>query len=123
MSNAKFLDIVPRFAVPDVAAAVAYYQDVLGFWLVNSLGEPPVFAIVGRNGVEIHLSNQGTIPGPGKDAWHVYIHVTGLDALIKEFGKSGAKMVSGPTTRPYGMREIVVEGPFGFCLAFGEAVS
>ena len=37
MAATRFLDVIPRFAVPDVAAAVAYYQDVLGFLLVNSL--------------------------------------------------------------------------------------
>ena len=122
MAATRFLDVIPRFAVPDVAAAVAYYQDVLGFLLVNSLGDPPVFAIVGRNNVEVQLSRQGSLPGPTQGAWHVYFRVTGLDEMLAEFRAKGAKVVMEPITRPYGMRETIVEDPHGYWLAFGEAV-
>ena len=56
MSGGKNLRaIAPQFIVPDVAAAAEYYRDVLGFEILGLLGNPPVFGMTRRDGVEIHF--------------------------------------------------------------------
>jgi hypothetical protein len=41
--------------VPDVVTAAEYYRDVLGFRILGYFLDPPVYAIVARDSVEIHF--------------------------------------------------------------------
>jgi catechol 2,3-dioxygenase-like lactoylglutathione lyase family enzyme len=78
----------PQFIVPDVVAAANYYRDVFGFRILSHFLDPPVFAVVARDAVEIHFgkADNGAAPSPkvvrrrglGLDA---YIWVNDLDAL------------------------------------------
>lgn len=54
-SAARLKSISPQFVVPDVIAAAEYYRDVLGFQILGYFYEPPVYSIVRRDTVEIHL--------------------------------------------------------------------
>src|SRR5580658_7398036 len=47
--------IAPQFVVPDVVAAAEYYRDVLGFRVRGYFLDPPIYAIVARDSVEIHF--------------------------------------------------------------------
>jgi hypothetical protein len=47
--------ISPQFIVPDVVASAEYYRDTLGFKILGYFLEPPVYAMVGRDSVEIHF--------------------------------------------------------------------
>ena len=47
--------IPPQFVVPDVVAAPEYYRDVWGFGLLGYFVDPPVFAIVAGDSVEIQF--------------------------------------------------------------------
>jgi uncharacterized glyoxalase superfamily protein PhnB len=121
--------ISPQFVVPDVKIAAEYYRDALGFKILGYFMEPPVYAIVQRDAVEIHFSKsdheQG--PGPNKErragSLDAYIWVTDVDGLHAEFASRGAKIVEGPTKTVYKCYEIVVEDPFGFRLTFGMDIS
>jgi hypothetical protein len=54
--------IAPHFVVPDVVRAAEYYRDKFGFEIRGFFANPPVFTIVRREEIEIHLgkSSDGT---------------------------------------------------------------
>ena len=119
-----FLSAAPQFTVPDVVAASRYYSEVLGFLSSGFFGNPPVFAIVARGSVEFFF-NQNPGGGPvtrqrAPGAYDAYIRITGVDALFEELSARGAKIIDGPCTRVYGMRELVIEDCHGLVIAFGE---
>jgi hypothetical protein len=96
----------------------------LGFKILGYFLDPPVFAIVARDDVEIHFgkSDNGALPSPnvarreiGLDA---YIWVNDLDTLYAELQGRGAKILEAPTLRIYKCNELVVEDNFGFRLCF-----
>ena len=123
-SNPVFQSVAPHFTVPDVVAASKYYCDVLGFRNLGFFGNPPVFAMVGRGPVEFFF-NQSPEAASAKRvrapvAYDAYVRVTGLDRLHEEISARGAKIIEGPLTRVYGMRELVIEDCHGLRIAFGE---
>jgi uncharacterized glyoxalase superfamily protein PhnB len=127
----QFASAVPQFTVPDVTRTAEYYRDVLGFKIASFWdGErqhhdaraPAVFAIVRRDEVRLHFSRaeQADVRTRDTQAYDVYFHVTGVDALADDFRKRGATIVDGPEDRVYGQRELIVRDCNGLILAFGE---
>jgi predicted enzyme related to lactoylglutathione lyase len=90
--------------VPDVVTAAEYYRDVLGFRILGYFLDPPVYAIVARDSVEIHFSrvDSGTAASPNirrrEGSLDAYIWVNDLDPLYGELKERGAKIVEPPTT-------------------------
>ena len=123
---AKFKMACPQFIVPDVVAAAEFYRDVLGFKILGYFLDPPVFAMVARDGVEIHFgkSDKGAAASPNVTrrgiATDAYIWVDDLDALHAELKGRGAKILEAPVVRVYNCYEMVVEDNFGFRLCFAQ---
>ena len=119
-----FLTVAPQFTVPDVIAAASYYCDVLGFENRGFFGDPPVFVMLGRGGVEVFFNQSSAAAGQVRPraavGYDAYIHVTNLEELYGELTSRGAKILEAPVDRIYGMRELVVEDCHGLRLAFGE---
>jgi uncharacterized glyoxalase superfamily protein PhnB len=111
--------------VPDVAAAGAYYRDVLGFQVEYAVGDPAEFAIYSRDGSPVMLRRASDpslicpIERQG-GTWDVFYWVDGLDALFEELTELGANVVYSPVVQPYGMREFAVRDLNGYVLGFGE---
>ena len=121
--------ISPEFAVPDVRAAAEYYRDIFGFKTLGYFLDPPVYAMVGRDNVEIHFGkvDEDAKPSPNvmrrKIGLDAYIWVNDLDTLHAELKERGAKIIDAPTMRVYKCYEMVVEDNFGFRLAFSQDFS
>jgi uncharacterized glyoxalase superfamily protein PhnB len=119
----------PQFVVPDVVSAAEYYRDVLGFRIRGHFLDPPIYAIVTRDSVEIHFgkADTGCASSPNiqrrEGSIDVYIWVSDLDLLYAELKERGAKIVEPPTTQVYKCYEMIVEDGFSFRLAFGMDVS
>jgi len=111
----RFEHVVPILAVKKLAASIAYYVDKLGFEKKWEWGDPPDFASVGREEVELFLSlnSQG---GPGM--W-MSIFVQDIDALYEAYKKTGAIIRKPPADYPWGVREMTVEDLDGHCLRMG----
>jgi catechol 2,3-dioxygenase-like lactoylglutathione lyase family enzyme len=126
-SIAKLKMISPEFAVPDLVAAAEFYRDKLGFKIHGYFLDPPVYAMVGRDSVEIHFgrSDGGAAVSPnhlrrrglGLDA---YVWVNNLDSLHSELQSRGVKIIEAPARRLYKCYEMVIEDNFGFRLAFSQ---
>ncbi len=124
--RAEFTGLAPQFVVPDVVAAAEWYRDKLGFELLGTFLDPPVYSMVRRGNAEIHFGkadgaelnmNEQVRHGLGTDA---YIFVTDIAALFDELTANGVAIVEGPTRRPYGCVEITIRDLNGFQLVFGE---
>jgi predicted enzyme related to lactoylglutathione lyase len=125
----RLANISPQFVVPDVITAAEYYRDVLGFKIHGYFLDPPVYAIVSRDSVEIHFGkiDAGAAAAPNirrrEESVDAYIWVTDLDLLYAELKERGAKIVDGPAMRVYQCYEMVLEDCYGFRLAIGMDVS
>jgi catechol 2,3-dioxygenase-like lactoylglutathione lyase family enzyme len=126
---AKCKSICPHFVVSDVVASAEYYRDVLGFKIMGYWFDPPVFAIVARDNVEIQLgkSDDATPPSPNRvrreDGLDAYIWVDNVDALYAELQGRGAKILEPPAMRVYKCYELLVEDNYGVRLCFSMDTS
>ncbi len=103
MSFERATPIVP---VLDFARAMEHYQQQLGFKKKWEWGEPASFGCVERDDVSIFLSAEDT-HGLARTA--VFVDVKEVDALHREYLRSGATIREAPTDRPWGSREMLVE--------------
>jgi hypothetical protein len=128
MDNFKceFYRLAPQFVVPNVVHSAEYYRDKFGFEILGYFLDPPVFAIVRRDGAEIHFgrSDKGEVNvndsvrrGLGTDA---YIFVSDIQTLCDELTASGAHIDEGPIERPYGRTEITVKDEDEYQIVFAE---
>lgn len=108
-----------RYQVKDVARAVAFYTQHLGFKLEHQ--QLPAFASVSLSGTQILLSGpgaSGSRPLPNGErqepgGWNrVVLKVTDLPACIDAMKKSGVRFRNEMETGPGG-RQIQVEDPDG----------
>jgi catechol 2,3-dioxygenase-like lactoylglutathione lyase family enzyme len=114
--------VAPQLVVADVVATSEYYRDVLGFDHLCYFGEPPVYAIVRRDGVEIHFGkaeNNGVSNATVRSgSFDLYIWVSDIDAIFDELTAAGADIVEGPVKRVYESTEVVVRDRNGYVLVF-----
>jgi predicted enzyme related to lactoylglutathione lyase len=122
----KLGKVAPHFAVADVVATAEYYCHVLGFNLLGYFLDPPVFAMVARDGAELHFgqedAGQSAVPNSsfrsiGVDA---YIFVENVVGLAGELSARGAEIIEGPVERVYGCTEFIIRDCNGYKIAFGE---
>jgi catechol 2,3-dioxygenase-like lactoylglutathione lyase family enzyme len=126
-SPVTFKKLAPQLVVPDVVKTAEFYRDELGFTILGYFFDPPVYAMVGRDGAEIHFGkadegahlqfNETIRHGLGTD---VYIWVSDLDQLFEELSSRNVEIVEGPIERIYGSREVTVKDCNGFQLVFGD---
>ena len=114
------ISVHPILAVDDLAAALAYYEEKLGFRASWQWGDPPSRAGVARDGIELQLlSDPQLLPrGPGQ----VYFHMTGVEAYYRRCVERGATIAMELDDRPWGMKDFRVVDPGGNRLGFGEAL-
>jgi len=121
----NFIHITPFMHVPDVEAAVAFFEDVLGFQALFRMSD---YAYLEREGVGIRmLQNHGDDGAPpGNRRFAYYVDVRDVDALHAELKPKldalPAGDVHGPADKPYGQRELLVAAPDGNLIAFGQAI-
>ncbi len=122
-----FKSVAPSFVVADAVATAEYYRDVLGFEILGYFGEPTVFAMVARGGVEFHFGKADAEPqrtnlelrAISSDA---YIWVDDVEALFKELTASGADIIAGPIRQIYDCVELEVRDCNGFKLVFSQGI-
>jgi uncharacterized glyoxalase superfamily protein PhnB len=118
--------IAPQFFTTDLQATLAYYRDTLGFECLGTWNNPPVYAIVARDGPRIHfrLADPPT-PGPDKyddELLDAYVFVENADALYAEYAARGVEFMRPLGDTPWRSREFVVKDCDGRLLAFGADV-
>ena len=125
-SDRQLLNVSPYFLVDDLVRAAEYYRDKLGFRLDRYWGEPPVFVMVRRDGIQFMLRGPtyGGRAQPNRkldcDTWDAYVYVRDADALHAELVARGAKIVRPPEDQVYGCRDFEIRDPDGYIICFGQ---
>lgn len=118
--------IVPLFFTLDIPNTLEYYREKLGFACLGTWQEPPVYAIVARDGCAIHFRCAAPpAANPEKYAEELldaYLHVEDADALHAEYAAKGVKVVRELGDTPWNTREFVVKDCEGRLLAFGATL-
>ena len=126
-----FLSVTPNLLVTDIDLSTAFYRDVLGFAIKQTVPDtaPFVFVWLERDGVPVFLNDPKAIeadfPGAtrrqaGGTATLFFI-VTDVDGLHEKVAAKTTIMMP-LKTQFYGMREFAVEDPDGHILTFAERV-
>lgn len=107
--------------VRDVDAAVAFYENVLGFKVVSRGDTPHKSAVLGRDEIQIGLAENGGDSSQDGCAFHV----KGLEGLLAEFQANGlTKDAADPfSVEDHGdasWKVFYVVAPDGLCYWFGE---
>ena len=106
--------------VPDLSAALPFYETVLGFRVLSRSDTPHNAAVLGRDDVEIGLAENGGDPTQDGCAFHV----TDLASLFSEFKANGLqKELSEFDTEQHdgvAWKVFYVVAPDGLCYWFGE---
>ena len=106
--------------VADLASALPFYETVLGFRVLSRNREPNLSAVLGRDQVQIALTENGGDPRQDGCAFHV----SGLESLFAEFQANGlGKQLSqfDIEQRDDGSWKVFyVVAPDGLCYWFGE---
>lgn len=96
---------------------------MLGFHSVGTWADPPVYAIVERDGQRIHFRLAAPpTPNPEKEAGELldaYLIIENADALHAEYASRGVAFTRALGDTPWGTREFVVKDGDGRLLAFG----
>ena len=112
--------VAPVLHCADLACIRDMLVEQLGFVVTGSAGNPPSWASLARDSVELMLV-AASAPAHPRD-WAAYVHVTGVDALYEEFERNGARFKGPPENQPYRSRDFDVILPDGRSLVFGESI-
>jgi catechol 2,3-dioxygenase-like lactoylglutathione lyase family enzyme len=105
-------------SVPDVLRAVEFYETKLGFRRAFMEGNPPTFAGINLDQVQIFLQ-QGT---PNPSGTSVYFVIGDADELFVFHKANGVEIVAPPTDEPYGLRDYYIRDLNGYRLGFGQYI-
>ncbi|ESQ77506.1 VOC family protein [Asticcacaulis sp. YBE204] len=119
----NFIRITPFIHVPDLETAVTFFTDILGFqrWPLPH----PDYAYVWRETAAFRILEACDAP-PGTRRFAHYIDVEDVDALYAELKPKLDTLpegdVHGPADKVYAQRELLVLGPDGNLIAFGQEI-
>jgi uncharacterized glyoxalase superfamily protein PhnB len=111
----QFVQGAPVLHVRDVAAAAAFYRDLLGFtW---DFGDES-YAVVWRDNAAIHFVRDVVDP----TGVHLFHWVKDVDAYYREVVKRGAEVSDKPSDQTYGIREFELRDVNGVRVVFGQDI-
>ena len=123
---ARLLSHATVLLVDDVARAVDYYRDKLGFQVDRYDTLPEHYGFAQRDACGVHFAHwDGVRPRPNSvavppDMFDIYVQVEDVEGLYQELVGRGAEIVQGPVEQEYGTHEFRVRDPHGYILAFGR---
>jgi catechol 2,3-dioxygenase-like lactoylglutathione lyase family enzyme len=123
--NANFIRITPFMHVPDIEAALAFFNDVLGFKTYFRMND---YAYVQRETAAVRLLQNHGDDGapPGNRRFAYYVDVNDVDALYAELKPKLDTLppgdVHGPADKSYHQRELCILAPDGNLFVFGQAI-
>jgi catechol 2,3-dioxygenase-like lactoylglutathione lyase family enzyme len=126
MTRPGISGISPFFIVADVAAALSFYRDLLGFEVTfQEPAHDPFFAIVCRDAAMIMIKAVGVEPLPNcarqpEARWDAYLNVPDPDALAAEFAARGATFFVPLKDTHDGLRGFELKDADGYVLFFGR---
>lgn len=127
-----FASVTPNLIVRDIAKSTAFYRDILGFEIKETVPENEPFAFVWlmRDGVPVFLNDRKAVEHEyaGADALTrggtaaMFFVIHGVDAYHAVVAPR-VNIVMPLKTQFYGMREFAVADPDGHIITFAERVA
>ena len=127
-----FTSVTPNLLVQDIDRSTAFYRDVLGFSVKQTVPDvaPFVFVWLERDGVPVFLNDPKAAdhdypeasrrpPGGTATMFFIVVDVDRFHAAVTPH----ARVVMPLKTQFYGMREFAIEDPDGHILTFAERVA
>jgi catechol 2,3-dioxygenase-like lactoylglutathione lyase family enzyme len=125
----KFESVTPNLIVQNLDRSTAFYRDVLGFSVKQTVPDAPPFAFVWmeRDGLNVFLNDAAAVAAelpatadrPFGGTATLYFTVTGVHALHDSVA-SRVPIIMPLKIQDYGMREFAVLDPDGHVLTFAE---
>jgi catechol 2,3-dioxygenase-like lactoylglutathione lyase family enzyme len=126
MCKPEISSIAPFFIVQNLAAALSFYRDRLGFDIMfQGPADDPFFGIVRRGGAMIMLKVVGVEPLPNYKRepgarWDAYLNVPDPDSLAAEFTARNIEFSRALQDDDDGLRGFELEDTDGYVLFFGR---
>ncbi|HJW98606.1 MAG TPA: VOC family protein [Terriglobales bacterium] len=126
MTKPEISSIAPFFIVKDVAAALSFYRDRLGFEITfQGPADDVFFGIVQRRGAMIMLKSVGVDPLPNykrqpQARWDAYVNVPDPDALAAEYSSRNIEFSEPLKDTHDGLRGFELKDADGYVLFFGR---
>lgn len=129
---AKFESVTPNLLVRDVAKSLAFYRDILGFTIGETVPdkEPFVFVWMKHGDVSVFLNDinaaahdypaAASLPQGGTAA--LFFIITDVDGYHAKVAPN-TKVIMPLKTQFYGLREFAVTDPDGHIITFAERVA
>ncbi|HTH24252.1 MAG TPA: glyoxalase superfamily protein [Vicinamibacterales bacterium] len=129
---AKFESVTPNLLVRDVAKSLAFYRDILGFTIGETVPdkEPFVFVWMKHGDVSVFLNDinaaahdypaAASLPQGGTAA--LFFIITDVDGYHAKVAPK-TKVIMPLKTQFYGLREFAVTDPDGHIITFAERVA
>jgi catechol 2,3-dioxygenase-like lactoylglutathione lyase family enzyme len=114
----KFEKSVPILYSADISQSLDYYIEKLGFEQKWEWDSPPTFGGISRDDVEIFFSKEGQ----GNPGTWLCILVDNVDEYYHSIKDKGAKIIAEPDSKPWNMREMLVEDPDGHIIRVGHRI-
>ena len=116
---------IPMLHVDDMAGAIAFYCEKLGFnkaseYRVDEARADPAYVVITRDELWFHLSS---FPGDGIPGGVAVLFVRDVDALHQEYKKQGIDVGMHPVDQTWGNREMYIKDPFGNQLRFRQPLT
>lgn len=121
--------MTPNLMVSNVAEAIMYYQNNLGFEVVQTVPENPPYdwAMISTEGIALMFQAEKSIreefaplqQQPLGGGLSFYLRVSGIEAMYEKF-KGKVTIVNDLKESFYGMTEFSVQDLNGFVLTFAE---
>ena len=126
MTQPAISGISPFFIVRDMARALSFYRDRLGFEVTfTGFGDDLFFGIVRRGGAMIMLKDVGVDPLPNSTRdpaarWDAYLDVPDPDALAAEYASRNVEFSKPLRDTEEGLRGFELKDSDGYVLFFGR---
>ena len=120
----RILAAEPQLFVSDIAAALAFFAEKLGFETAFTYGEPAFYAQVVRGGARLNLRLADGLVFDRDfrvrevDALSATVTVEGIETLAAEYRQRAAPLYQELRTEPWGAQMFIVLGPEANLIAF-----
>lgn len=102
--------VVTNIATTDLAAATAFYGDILGMQIGMDHGWIITFVANGAAPPQLSIASQG---GSGTPVPDLSIEVDNFDEVLDKVRRAGLAVEYGPAIEPWGVERFYVRDPFG----------
>lgn len=125
----RLKSVMPALTVDDIAASLAWYRDVVGFFVADEMkdaGGNVTGAVLRAGEVGLLISQDDFKKGRSRQkgaGLRLYCETRqDVDRLAAEIEARGGILAHGPTDQPWGARDFAIVDPDGFAISVSTGV-